>query len=192
MKSKPGKIPPLSSNTKILCFDLESNGLHGQAFAIGAIVIDMHGKVLDEFTARVRLTSKVDEMVKNHILPAVADMPITHSTYKEMREDFWQWFVEAQEKSDYTLVSNGYPVEYRFLLDCQEADIESRYWQHPFPLIDLPSLLLGLGQLSEGAKGRMAAKATEGQIFTPHHPLHDAKVTALTAIQALRQADLIN
>jgi len=78
------------------------------------------------------------------------------------------------------------------LLDCQNGAIESRYWEHPFPLIDLPSLLLGLGQLSETSKGKLAAEATKDETFSPHHPLHDAKVSALTAILAFRQAGLIN
>lgn len=187
---KTAKTPQITSQTKLLCFDLETNGLHGQAFAIGALVIDMQGKVHDQFTARIRLTSKVDQWVADNVLPAIADMEVTHKNYKEMREAFWTWFVTAQAKSDYTIVSNGYPVEYRFLLDCQDADIEARYWQHPFPLIDLSSLLLGLGQLTEGAKKDLANKATKDESLKSHHPLHDAKATALTAIEALRSAKL--
>lgn len=188
---KLAKTPPITNQTRILCFDLESNGLHGQAFAIGALMIDMQGKVTDEFTARIKIDGEIDEWVKNNVLPAISAMPITHKTYQEMCDDFWQWFVRAHEKSDYVLVSNGYPVEYRFLLDCQDADIEARYWQHPFPLIDLSSLLLGLGQLGEGSKKDLAAKATKNEALTPHHPLHDAKATALTAIEAFNLAGLV-
>ncbi|OGL30630.1 hypothetical protein A3D14_03440 [Candidatus Saccharibacteria bacterium RIFCSPHIGHO2_02_FULL_47_12] len=183
---KTAKTPPVTDKTKLLCFDLESNGLHGQAFAVGAVVMDMQGKVHDQFTARMRIHGQVDEWVEKNVLPAISDMPITHATYKDMCTDFWKWFVAAQKNSDYTLVSNGYPVEYRFLLDCQEGDIDTRYWEHPFPLIDVSSLLLGAGLISNSAKQDLVAKATKDEEFKNHHPLHDAKTAALTAIEALK------
>ena len=189
---KAAKTPQITKQTRLLCFDVETNGLHGQAFAVGAVVIDVGGKTHDEFTARIKIDGLVDSWVENNVMPVISDMQISHGSYKDMCDSFWKWFVDAQRESDYTLVSNGYPVEYRFLLDCQGADIESRYWEHPFPLIDLPSLLLGLGQLSETTKGKLAAEATKNEVFSAHHPLHDAKATALTAIEAFRQAGLIN
>lgn len=183
---KTAKLPPVSDKTKLLCFDLESNGLHGQAFAVGAVVMDMQGKVHDQFTARMRIHGQTDEWVDKNILPVIGDMPITHANYKDMCTDFWKWFVRAQAASDYTLVSNGYPVEYRFLLDCQGGDLDLRYWEHPFPLIDLSSLLLGAGLQSNESKQDLVQKSTSDQTFTNHHPLDDAKVTALTAIEALK------
>lgn len=185
MQSKQAKTPPINPGTTFLCFDLETNGLHGQAFAIGAVVIDMQGAIHDEFTARTEISGDVDEWVREHVLPAISDMPFTHKNYEAMREDFWKWFVIAEEKSDYTLVSNGYPVEYRFLLDCQEADLETRYWQHPFPIIDVSSLLLGAGKLADESKSALSAKVSRGRKLLNHHPLHDATKTALLAIEAL-------
>lgn len=191
MRAKIAKLPPINNQTKFLCFDLESNGLHGQAFAIGALVIDATGKVYDQFMARIRVTKKMDEWVKENVVPVIDDMPITHKTYPEMCEDFWQWFVAAQEISDYVLVSNGYPVEYRFLLDCQGADIDERYWQHPFPIIDLSSLLLPLGELKDASKSKLMAKVQKQHDFRPHHPLDDAKATILVAFEALKLTNQI-
>lgn len=187
--SKSLKTPKVTKTTKILCFDLETNGLHGQAFAIGAVVMDGSGKVHDEFVARTRLKSEVDPWVKQNVLPVIADLPVTYLNYETMREAFWRWYVKTEPETDYVLVSNGYPVEYRFLLDCQQANLEERYWQHPFPIIDLSSLLLAKGLLAESNKNKLVSRIITEQKLKPHHPLHDAKITALTFFAALKQTD---
>jgi hypothetical protein len=183
---KIAKTPKVTKETKFLTFDLETNGLHGQAFAVGAAIIDMNGKIHDEFTARIEIAGEIDEWVNDNVLPAIENIEVTHSTYQAMCDDFWKWFVAAQQKSDYTLVSNGYPVEYRFLLDCQNSDIESRFWGHPFPLIDLSSLLLGFGLLTDKSKPKLASKVANGRNFLNHNPLDDAIKAALIAIEAFK------
>lgn len=183
--SKQAKTPPLSNKTKILSFDLETNGLHGEAFAAGAVLVDVQGKILDQFTGRTKITGPVDSWVERNVLPAIKDMPITHKTYKDLREDFWRWFVPAETASDYVLVSNGYPVEYRFLLKCQEENLEERYWQHPFPILDLFSLLIQAGD-EPSTKNKLLKKVMQSHSFTPHDPLDDAKATALAAFHAFK------
>lgn len=185
MQSKKAKAPPITNQTKILCFDLETNGLHGEAFAAGAIVIDATSNVLDTFTARTNIVGEVDEWVEQNVLPAISDMPITHKDSHEMREAFWQWYLQAEPKSDYVLVSNGYPVEYRFLLQCQEENLAERYWQHPFPILDLSSLLIQAG-LDPTSKNKLLNSLVTKENFKSHHPLHDAKVSALAAFEAFR------
>jgi len=184
--SKQAKIPELTEDTKILCFDLETNALHGQTFAIGALIVDASGKIHDEFTARVAIKGEIDDWVTGNVLPVIEDMEITHGTYEAMRESFWRWFVVAQEKSDYVLVSNGYPVEYRFLLDCQDADIEERYWQHPFPIIDLTSMLLLLQKTHNIDKKTLSLQVQQNMVYRVHHPLDDAKKAALMAFEAIK------
>lgn len=152
--------------------------MHGQAFAVGAAVVGYDGTVYDEFTARCPVLGELDEWTAKHVIPAVEDMTITHDSYAELREAFWRWFVPAEAKTDYVVVSNGYPVEYTFLRDCQHDDLDKRYWQHPFPILDLTSLLLQLD--------KKPPKGLSG--YTPHHPLDDAKVTALTAFKAFELA----
>lgn len=182
---KQAKTPPLNSTTKILCFDLETNGLHGEAFAAGAVVMDASGKTLDQFTARTKIVGQIDTWVEQNVLLAIKEMPVTHSDYRALREAFWRWFVPAEAKADYVLVSNGYPVEYRFLLKCQEEDIEARYWQHPFPILDLFSLLIQAGE-RPSSKSKILGEIMQTHKFSLHNPLDDAKMTALAAFQAFR------
>lgn len=183
--TKPPKLPKLGPATRFLSFDLETNGLHGTAFAVGAVVMDAKGTVLDSFTARCPLTHDVDPWVKANVFPVIKDMPVTHNDQKTLRHDFWQWYLQAEPNSDYVLVSNGYPVEYRFLLQCQEDDLETRYWQHPFPILDLTSILLATGH-DPSAKSRLVTEIICDGKFARHHPLDDAKVAALAAFKALK------
>lgn len=183
------KTPAIDEDTKILSFDLETNGLHGRAFAVGAVVMDAKGMVIDEFTARARLTEKVDGWVKENVLPAIADMPITHDNYEGIREAFWAWYLGAKEKADYVLVNNGYPVEYRFLLDCQEADLEGRYWSHPFPILELSSLLLIAEKSTAISKRQLKKGLIDASIHNTHHPLDDAKLATRLAFEAFRLLD---
>lgn len=175
-------MPALTSATKLLCFDLESNGLHGEVFVVGAVIMDAQGNIHDEFTGRAKLHGAVDPWVEKNVIPAVKDVPVTYMTYKALRDAFWNWFVKAQGVSDYVLVSNGYPVEYRFLIQCQEDDLEERYWQHPFPILDLSSIMLMLGP-ALATKNKIVASVVKNGKFARHHPLNDAKISALAAFE---------
>lgn len=186
--SKVLKTPDISKSTKILSFDLESNGLHGKAFAVGAVMMDGGGKIHSEFSARARLTEKVDDWVKDNVLPAIADMPITHDNYEGLREAFWEWYMSVEAEADYVLVNNGYPVEYRFLLDCQASNLDERYWQHPFPILELSSLLLIAGHGENASKRLLKKSLDEDYGRKMHHPLEDSKMAVKVAFEAFRLA----
>ena len=186
--SKQAKIPPLGPKTTFLCFDLETNGLHGDVFAIGAMVMNTSGEMVDTFTGRCAIDGETDEWVKVNVLPAIVDMPLSHENYRDLREAFWAWYLKAEPRADYVLVSNGYPVEYRFLLKCQEENLEERYWQHPFPILDLTSLLLASGK-DPGSKNKLMGSIIQEHKLARHHPLHDAQATALAAFKILGLSD---
>lgn len=183
--SKQLKLPAFSNNTKLLCFDLESNGLHGEVFAIGAVIMDASGEVFDEFTGRCKIVGQPDAWVEKNVLPAIKNMPMTHTSYKALREAFWKWYVGTEQNADYVLVSNGYPVEYRFLLKCQDENLKERYWQHPFPLLDLTSLLLLAS--SNATKSQQMAELAKTSSLTRHHPFDDAKMSVLLALAAIKK-----
>lgn len=186
---KRPKTPVITDRTRILCFDLETNGLHGDAFALGAVVVDASGKIHSQFVGRSEITGPVDDWVKDNVLPVIGDISIKHHSAKSLRDAFWQWYVPAETDADYVVVCNGYPVEYRFLLQCQEDNLDQRYWQHPFPILDLASLLIQVGESVGKSKVVNTIIADGG--YSRHHPLHDAIVTALAAFEAFRLAGKI-
>ena len=182
---KSPKLPKIGPNTKFLSFDLETNGLHGEAFAIGAVLVNSKGEVLDKFTARCPINGNVDEWVKVNVLPAIENMRQTHDHAKSLRSDFWEWYLKTEPQSDYVLVSNGYPVEYRFLMQCQEDDLDNRYWDHPFPILDLTSILLATGH-DPSSKSQLITRIIREGNFARHNPLDDATIAARAALTALK------
>lgn len=183
------EAPEITKKTKILSIDVESNGLHGEAFAVGAVLVDCTGKLIEEFSARCPIKGDTDEWVVKHVLPSLENFPETHKSAKSMRADFWKWYIKAKEKSDYVLADNSYPVEGRFLIQCQEDDLDERYWEHPFPLIDLSSMLLQIGVKPSVERNLFVG---EDQIartdILKHNPRWDAWASALAMVKALKES----
>lgn len=178
---------PITKNTVFLAFDVESNGLHGEAFAVGAVLMKADETIIDEFNGRCPIKGEVDEWVKDNVLKPLQDLPENYKTAKALRKGFWEWYKEAKTKADYVVVKNSYPVETRFLADCQDDDLEERYWEHPFPLIDLASLLLGLGIKPLAVTYKLVEDKLQDQ-HLQHHPRWDAWVTALALIEVLKKS----
>ncbi len=179
-------LPSINSTTKILSFDLEANGLHGQAFAVGAAIVCADGQIIDQYTARVTVHDEIDEWVKDNVLGSIEGMAETHADYQSFCNDFWTWFVAAQEKADYVVVQNGYPVEYSFLNDCQKMNLEERYWQHPFPILDVTSMMVQAGY-DASAKVRMEGRLIKELGLCKHHPLDDARLAAQIVFELSHQ-----
>lgn len=170
---------------KLLSFDVESNGLHGEAFAVGAVLVDGKGEVMEEFQARCPLPEPLDPWVKEHVLPPMKDMPETHPSPQAMRAGFWKWYLPAKGKANYVLACNPYPVEARFLIACQEDDMATRYFEHPFPLLDLGTLYVSAGATTGEQRDRLVAEASAGTPNLEHHPRFDAWVAARVALKLL-------
>lgn len=179
---------PLTKDTALLSIDVESNGLHGAAFAVGAVLIKADGKILDEFMARCPIEGDVDKWVKDNVLKPMKGFEQTHGDSRSMRDDFWQWYKVAKAKSDYVLVDNGYPVEARFLLNCQDDDLDERYWDHPFPLLDLSSMLLQVGLKPLSVRYQFVTDELNGDEILQHNPRFDAYVSALAAIKVFKMS----
>lgn len=166
----------------ILSFDAESNGLHGEAFAVGAVLLSDDGSLREGFFARCPIDGDVDPWVRDNVLPPLAIEPETHATPREMRDAFWLWL--ASHKGGATVVVDcGWPVEAGLLSACV-ADDPSRAFAGPYPLHEVASLLLaaGLDPLATYGDEVLPGRASE-----KHHPVYDAHVSALCARMALKR-----
>ena len=124
---------------KIFSFDVETNGLYGQGFAIAAVVTDSDGLVA-QFLARCPIVDSVNEWVAQNVLPQMTDIEVTHNSYSEMLEAFFGFYV--QNKKDSVVIAHmAFPVEAKFLRDMIELDLGNRQWEGPFPLIDVAGTL---------------------------------------------------
>lgn len=177
---------PLTKNTTILSFDVESNGFHGPTFAVGAVLMRLDETVIDEFSGRAPIEEKIDPWVEEHVLPVIKDLPEDHKNQKSLRNSFWRWYLKAKERADYVVVNNGYPSEARFLIACQDDDLKARYNQHPFPLLELGSLLLQVGVKPLALKRLFVEEKLKDYDNQQHHPRYDAWVAALATVKALK------
>ncbi|HEV2412240.1 MAG TPA: hypothetical protein VGS28_00340 [Candidatus Saccharimonadales bacterium] len=171
---------------KVLSFDIESNGLHGPAFSVGAVLVDSDGrKVIDDFVARCPIVGDVDEWVSTNVLPVTTNIKEDCKDDRELRDKFWTWYTNAKAQADIVVAANPYPVEARFLIACQDDDIEKRYWGHPFPLLDLGTMLYTIGLKSSEQRGEYISKVVKDRKALVHNPRWDAEAAALAALHVL-------
>lgn len=177
---------------RIVCFDGESNGLHGEVFAVGGVVLDAAtGREESTFYARAPDPVGADPWVAEHVIPRLGP-ELTHPTVRTMREAFWAWLRWQMGQGDgvWVLVDCGWPVEARLLEACVGDDPEGRAFKGPYPLHELATLLTAAG------RNPMAAYAeevlTEGELadYHTHHPVWDARVSARAGLMAARALGL--
>ena len=159
---------------KILSFDAESNGLHGNAFALGAVLTDASGPVT-EFAARCPVEGSVDQWVARNVIPAMCDIPETHSSYGDMLDAFYMFLCEHSEEAK-ILTFIPWPVETRVLSDIFSTP-KDRWFDGPFPLIDLASVLDALGHNAVSDEDYLRRHNLSVPVRgSSHDPLYDAYV----------------
>lgn len=176
----------------ILSFDVESNGLHGDGFAVGAVVLNSTNLAqVDRFTGRVdiRLRFDLDPWVAENVLPYIDDLDLYEGIH-ELREAFWCWYLPYRQADTFILADFGWPVEARFLAECVDDSPDSRNWHGPYPMHELGTLLLCAGVDPDKTNRREwpadIVPGGEMPILKQHNPLDDAIASAYTAVKAMR------
>lgn len=165
----------------LLAFDVESNGLHGAAFAVGGVILDEQGNEVDTFFARAPDPTDLDPWVRDNVLPGLPPEP-THSNARAMRDAFWEWFMSQLDVL--VLADCAWPVEAGFLAACI-ADSKARAWSGPYPLHEVATLLLAAGMDPHASYAPCVLDPLELQRHRAHHPVDDARVSARAARLAL-------
>lgn len=166
---------------KILSVDVESNGLHGQPFAIGAIVTHDDG-VHALFEDACIIDGPVDPWVAANVIP-VLGTPVpyrgTGHDYPTMLAQFAGWYDDQQDGNPLVIAHVAAPVEARLFADMVHV-LGRDPFSGPFPLHDLATLLYAVGADPLSVDGyrtahglRMAGAYEE---MSPHNPLYDATV----------------
>lgn len=126
----------MGKNEKVLSIDAETNGLYGQAFAIGAVLMDKEtGKEEQRFLARCPIEGAVDSFVAENVIPQMEEITETHTDYKSMLAEFIHFFKENKENAD-TIVHMGVPVEAKLFVDAVEFGLMGPF-DGPYPLVDI-------------------------------------------------------
>ncbi len=167
---------------RIFAVDAETDGLYGEPFAIGAVVLDETGAEIASFAGAADVEAVRDPWVRENVLPVLGPLP-EFAGRAQLRGAFWDFWMCHRENA-LCVADVGTPVE-AFLFRLCVAEDESRTFQGPFPMHDLATLLLvrGLDPLAS----RPTLARTWGLEWTgkQHNPVDDARLTALLFRQSM-------
>lgn len=165
-------------NKIVFSFDAETNGLWGQAFAIGAIMYNGDGNEISRFIGRCPIEGEIDSWVKDNVLPQMELIPVTHQSYDALLSDFAKFYL-ANKKDAHILVHMGVPVESSVIRDMHDRGYIGD-WDAPYPLLDLAGNLQQAGEDptspdSYVKKYELVISEFDGGT---HNPLYDSAVAA--------------
>jgi len=130
---------------KILMLDIESDGLHGEAFAIGAVVAIISGEgveIIDTFSGVAEVERIENEWVRENVLPALKDSGLKKfSSRKEMRDAFWDFYKKWKDQGAEIWGDVIWPVEANFFSQLIADGEGARDWDGPYPFHDLGTIL---------------------------------------------------
>lgn len=159
---------------KVMVFDVEANGLHGDGFAVGWVCVE-NGVTVSEGYEACELLDPVP-WVKEHVLPF---LPVaTQPDAEGVRAAFWDAWTRAKADGYSLWADCGWPVEANFLSACVADDPNARMWNGPYPLQEIGTVFQCAQWDEIGEYPRL-----EGE--TKHHPTGDAKQSARLLFEAL-------
>jgi len=171
----------LDPTQPIFVFDVESIGLHGEAYAVGGGVYKM-GDPSFEFTFSCSPDAAAGEdsdrkwVAEN--CPPIAE---TCNTPAEVAERFWMHWQAARvaHPTMLTMAECLWPVESNFLTSCIKADVQGRGFNGPYPFHDVTTLILA------ASLDPMATYPRHDTELPNHHPLADARLSARLATASM-------
>ena len=120
----------------LFIFDVEATSLYGTGFAVGCIVAQPNGTIIDTFELLSEEGKKqAGEWVKTNVIPSLDDMPRCE-TDLELRNRFFDFYLRHKETCDFYSDVN-FPVETNFLAAVVNDYLEKRQWSMPYPLFDI-------------------------------------------------------
>ncbi len=165
----PGYTYKTIKMKNILIFDVESASLYGSGFAVGAIVADNKGNILDQFALMSTDAAKRSSpWVKENVLPHLKTGIDTCKTSQELRKQFYLWYMKHKDTCK-VFADVSYPVETNFLNAIVWDNLHEREWDMPFPLYDVANFV--------DVNIDRAAVHPSYRALRKHHPLDDAKAS---------------
>lgn len=159
-------------------FDVESVGLHGEAFAVGICVVDLTGQE----RAAALFGKRYQECKGTHgnfdwLKDNIPEMKFPPG---DLCEGFWNLWEYWKNKGAVMAADVPWPVEAAFLSRCINTNHGAREFNGPYPLIDVASVLFTCGYDPLATYPRLENE-------TPaHNPLADARQSARLLTMALR------
>lgn len=175
------KIPPY-----FFIFDVESVGLHGEAFAVAGGIWTIDGKNIHEFAFHTDSWNVNEgipgdrEWIAKNVSVNEASKPM--ASQLDLCEAFWlQWERAKDNYKDIVMaVECGWPVEANILEDCIRGENPvSRNYSGPYPLHEIATFMLCAGM------DPMATYGRQPEELPAHEPLADARLSARLLFESL-------
>ena len=175
-------------------FDVESVGLHGQAFAVAVHTFGPAGVLYEHLMMCDPSGCEGDpedlEWVLENCRPQEWRSSVDYSfsirqTPLEVRQCFWEYWMRVQTAYPGVLLAADvpWPVEARFLAACIDDNVVSRKWLGPYPIIDVASVRFAAGF------DALADEERKENEQPAHHPLADCRQSARLLREALAKCN---
>lgn len=131
-------------NKNLLFIDAETDGLYGPFISVAIIVTDSDCKEIERFyygIKRENLNIKTQWVIEN-VVPYLGEYEECESEH-ELLKKVWEVWSKYKDTS-YAIADVCFPVEARLFERCVGEDL-ARYYEGPFPLLDLSSFLYAKG-----------------------------------------------
>lgn len=167
-----------------MVFDVESIGLHGEAFAVGYVVTGPGMQAMAGTTyACSPDTAQGTEEGRIWIAKNCPPIAANCETPREVRDRFWQDWLMFKERGAVLVADCQWPVEARFLIACIDDAPDERGWSGPYPMHELASFMVAAGMDPHATYERLPDEPE-------HDPLGDARQSARLLVQALDRLKL--
>jgi len=163
-------------------FDVESIGLHGEAFAVGGGVYLENGAAQSEFRYACPINEAAgSDWDRKWVRENCPLIEATYNCPRNVRDGFWaQWKEAKRRHPEIQMAADcAWPVEARFLAACVDDAPEERRWEGPYPLQEIASFLTAAGIDPMANHARTASEEPK------HDPLADARQSARLLSEAL-------
>ena len=157
----------LLGEKNMMVLDVESMGLHGDAFAFGYAIFHK-GEVIASAEHSIPREAVVGLSDDKKWIDANVPLMIPDLAYPhQLREIFWKGYLLWRQVGCLVAADCPWPVEAKFLHQCIADDLANRRFMGPYPIYDLMSL----GNLMSTNYNLTLGKPKGHR---DHHPLDDA------------------
>lgn len=156
---------------RVFSFDAETDGLYGAVWAIGAVVLDPGGVIVDSFVGQLNPDVVTDPWVCEHVVPVV-DLPRLSSG---LLREFWGFWLRHRETT-LCVADFGAPVEAGLFRTMVEENPAERQWLGPYPMHELGTAFLVAGLDPDATNRREFAGRPD---LVQHDPYDDALAAGL-------------
>lgn len=158
----------------LFIIDAETDGLYGSFLSVAVLITDSNYNILREEYYGIKKANLhiQNEWVKTNVVPIMGEYEEC-ADEQELLDKVWDLWIAYKDQVQ-AIADVVYPVEVRLFQKCVDMHPEERYFQGPYPLLDLSSLLYAKGY-DPLVERKTLLK--EPEIVKQHNALDDVRMT---------------